>query len=264
MSPVLIAEQVGHTYPTQAGPVDVLQDVDLEIGLGELVTIVGASGSGKTTLLRCLAGLMTPSSGRISIFDQQMTRPSTDVGVVFQDYSRSLYPWLSNSRNVELPLLDRGLSRNERRRRVSTALDQVGLADHANQHPWQLSGGMQQRVAIARALAYKPKILLMDEPFGALDAQTRAELQDVTLALRNDLNVSVLFVTHDIDEAIYLGDRIVVLAGKPGTVKKEINVALPSPRNQMTTKGEPTFSATRQQVLRDFGYSETHFQPSTI
>lgn len=254
MSNAVVAKQVGHTFATGSGPVEVLRDVQLEVEAGEFVTIVGSSGAGKSTLLRCLAGLMSPSSGNISVFGEELKRPSKDVGIVFQDYSRSLYPWLSNYRNVELPLLDRGLTSDERRRRVNSSLDLVGLASHSRGHPWQLSGGMQQRVAIARALAYQPKVLLMDEPFGALDAQTRAELQDVTLALRRDLGVSVLFVTHDIDEAIYLGDRVVVLAGKPGTITKQIDVSLPAPRNQMTTKGEPAFSEARQQVLRDFGH----------
>jgi NitT/TauT family transport system ATP-binding protein len=172
------------------------------------------------------------------------------MGFVFQDYSRSLLPWLNVRDNVLLPLRHKGLERGERERLVEDSLRAVGLADVLDRYPWQLSGGMQQRVAIARALAYEPEILLMDEPFASVDAQTRAELEDLVLNLHGEFSVTIVFVTHDIDEAVYLGERVVVLTPAPSRVQEELEVDLPSPRDQVETKELPEFAQLRGHVYR--------------
>lgn len=171
--------------------------------------------------------------------------------MVFQDYSRSLFPWLTVRGNVDLlPLGRRGLSRQARRERVAESLDAVGLGGFAERHPWQLSGGMQQRVATARALAYRPEILLMDEPFASVDAQTRADLEDLVLAVRERFEMTILFVTHDIDESVYLADRVLVLSGSPARVIADLEVALPHPRDQIETKERADFVHLRGEVAR--------------
>ena len=168
---------------------------------------------------------------------------------MFQDYGRSLFPWLTVARNVDLPLRVRGVQRAARAGRVAEVLASVGLADAGGQYPWQLSGGMQQRVAIARALAYRPDLLLMDEPFASVDAQTRFELEDLILRVRDEFGVTVVFVTHDIDEAIYLADRIVVLSKSPGRVAEIVDVTLPRPRDQIATKADEAFARYREHLL---------------
>jgi NitT/TauT family transport system ATP-binding protein len=181
------------------------------VGDGALVSIVGPSGCGKSTLLRCVAGLQAPAQGQIFLDGKPVDGVPDDLAVVFQDYSRSLYPWLTVRDNVALPLRRRGMGKAERRAAAVTALEQVGLRDATGKYPWQLSGGMQQRVSIARALAYRPRLLLIDEPFGSVDAQTREDLEDLLLAIRGTGEMTILFVTHDIDESVYVGDRVVVL-----------------------------------------------------
>ncbi|MDR0345896.1 MAG: ABC transporter ATP-binding protein [Nocardiopsaceae bacterium] len=226
-----------------------LGEVTFDVGRGEFVCVVGPSGAGKTTLLRCMAGLAAPTSGEARFEGAPLRRVPDQVGVVFQDYSRSLYPWLTVSRNVALPLKVRGVDRAARAARIEEVLRSVSLADVGRQYPWQLSGGMQQRVAIARALACHPELLLMDEPFASVDAQTRFELEDLILALREEFSVTVVFVTHDIDEAIYLADRIVVLSASPGTVTEIVDVALPRPRDQITSKGDERFARHREHIM---------------
>jgi NitT/TauT family transport system ATP-binding protein len=169
---------------------------------------------------------------------------------VFQDYSRSLFPWLTVASNIALPLKGKHIKAKERREMVERALEAVGLPDVGHFHPWQLSGGMQQRVAIARALAYRPKLLLMDEPFASVDAQTRFELEDLVLRVRNEFAMTIVFVTHDIDEAVYVGNRVVVLSTSPCVVKREITVPLPAQRDQIETRRDPAFLALRTQVLQ--------------
>ncbi|GAA3713815.1 ABC transporter ATP-binding protein [Nonomuraea antimicrobica] len=228
----------------------VLDGVDLDVHKGQLVCIVGPSGAGKTTLLRCMSGLLAPTAGETVLEGVTVTAPPPALALVFQDYSRSLMPWMSVRKNVELPLLGKQISKNERRRRADEALAAVGLTGSRGQYPWQLSGGMQQRVAIARALAYRPHALIMDEPFASVDAQTRADLEDLTLQVREMYEMTVILVTHDIDEAVYLGDEVVVLSGSPTRVRERITIDLGRSRDQLTTKSTPEFVALRGQVLQ--------------
>lgn len=231
------------------GPRTILQDVDLDIAQGEIVTVVGRSGTGKTTLLRVLGGLVQASAGVVSLNGDRVNGPPTSAVTVFQDYSHALLPWRTVERNVALGLEGRAdIPRADRDQRVREALDSVSLGSCSQDRPWQLSGGMQQRVQIARALALRPRVLLMDEPFGALDAMTKAALQDELLAIQQRSSATIMFVTHDIEEAIYLGDRVVVLSGQPGRITEEIPVDLPRPRDHLTTKELPGFLRLRHAV----------------
>jgi NitT/TauT family transport system ATP-binding protein len=228
-----------------------LDDVSFEVSAGELLTVVGPSGCGKTTLLRLLCGLTRPSDGTVLVDGVPVTEPPRHVALVFQDYGRSLFPWLTVLRNVTFPLVAQGLSRPERIARAESLLAELGLAGVERKYPWQLSGGMQQRVAIARALSPRPHLLLLDEPFASVDALTRAELQDVLLRVRDglgDARVTIVHVTHEIDEAVYLADRVLVLAAAPGRVVGEVEVGLPQPRSQVTTRSLPRFLAVRDEI----------------
>jgi len=232
-----------------------IADVSLQVAGGELVTIVGPSGCGKSTLLRCLAGLLPPTSGQVVLGGVTVTRVPDRLAVVFQDYGRSLYPWLTVADNVALPLrrAKNGVTKNgraARRQGAFTALESVGLAGFADRYPWQLSGGMQQRVAIARALACDPVLLLMDEPFGSMDAQIREDLEDLVLRVRAERSITILLVTHDIDESVYVGDRVVVLSHGPGRVVADVPVDLPAPRDQIATKELREFARLRAEVSR--------------
>jgi NitT/TauT family transport system ATP-binding protein len=248
-APVMSLRNLRKVYGSPAGPRIALQDISFDVARGELVCVVGPSGAGKTTLLRCLAGLIAPTSGE-ALFEGTPLRSVPDgIGVVFQDYSRSLFPWLTVTRNIELPLRVRGLRGADRAARVAEVLTSVGLADVGRQYPWQLSGGMQQRVAIARALAYHPDLLLMDEPFASVDAQTRFELEDLLLRVRESSGVTVVFVTHDIDESVYLADRVVVLSRSPGVVTEIVDITLPRPRDQIATKRDQAFAQYREHLL---------------
>jgi len=226
----------------------VLDGVSFEVGAGEFVSIMGRSGVGKTTLLRILAGLHEPSVESVIRFGgEPVVGPPEGVSLVFQDYTSSLLPWRSVARNVELPLEGR-LSKAERQARVSEALEMVGLADRADAQPFELSGGMQQRVQLARALASRPAALLMDEPFGALDALTKADLEDQLLEIFAATGTTVLFVTHDIEEAVYLSDRVLVLDGTPAKIVAEVPVESPRPRTQMHTRESSEFLRARHRV----------------
>jgi NitT/TauT family transport system ATP-binding protein len=236
---------LGHSY----GGRRAVRDVSFTVDTGELACLVGPSGCGKSTLLRCVAGLIAPTSGTVRLHGDQVTGVPRDLAVVFQDYSRSLFPWLSVTRNVEFPLRWSGLGRAERRARAAEALDAVGLAGVDAQFPAQLSGGMQQRVAIARALARRPALLLMDEPFASVDAQTRFELEDLLRRVQRQQGSTVLLVTHDIDESVYLGDRVLVLSS-PASVVADLPVGLPADRDQITTREAAEFVALRGEVAR--------------
>lgn len=244
-APALEARGLGHAYGTR----DVLGRIDFAVARGEFVCIVGPSGVGKTTLLRCLSGLQRSSRGEILVEGVAAREPQAGVAVVFQDYSRSLMPWSSVLHNVMLPLRANRVGKAEAERRARTALHQVGLRESvADQYPWQLSGGMQQRVAIARALAYGPSVLLMDEPFASVDAQTRADLEDLVRRLQRELDLTVLLVTHDIDEAVYLSDRVVALSGSPAVVADIVDVPLGAERDQIATKSTHEFAEVRALV----------------
>jgi len=218
------------------------------LGQGELVCIVGPSGAGKTTLLRCIAGLLEATAGTITLAGNNVTGPPRDMAVVFQEYGRSLFAWMTVRENVELPLKNQGVTKTERQRLVAEALEAVSLSHATDSYPWQLSGGMQQRVAIARAIAFQPKVLLMDEPFAAVDAQTRAELEDLLLAIWKRMGVTVLFVTHDIDESVYLGERVLILSHSPTVVQEDLKIDLPAERDQLTTRSLPLFAELRGHV----------------
>jgi NitT/TauT family transport system ATP-binding protein len=233
------------------GGQSVLADLDLHVEPGEFVCIVGPSGAGKTTLLRCLSGLIRPSRGSVHLGDIEVTGPLAEIAVVFQDYRGSLMPWMTVRDNVAFPLQGMGVGRAGRRRQADESLAAVGLPGVADRYPWQLSGGMQQRVAIARGIAYRAPVLLMDEPFGSVDAQSRFELEDLALSLRAALGISVVLVTHDIDEAVYLGDRVVVLAGRPATVVDDLLIDLGSARDQIATRALPRFAELRSRVLQE-------------
>ncbi|PXY23358.1 ABC transporter [Prauserella coralliicola] len=245
---VLAVEHVSKTYVTGKRRVDAIADLDFAVRRGELVCVVGPSGAGKTTLLRCIAGLLNATSGSVRLHDTAITGPPAGLAVVFQEYGRSLFPWMTVRENVELPLKERRVPKARRAQLVSESLETVGLGQVHDAHPWQLSGGMQQRVAIARAVAYEPQILLMDEPFAAVDAQTRADLEDLVRALWSRLGVTVLFVTHDIDESVYLGQRVLVLSNAPTVVLEEVPIDLPTERDQLTTRSLPRFTELRGRV----------------
>ncbi|HWI31371.1 MAG TPA: ABC transporter ATP-binding protein [Microbacterium sp.] len=247
---MLKLSNVSKRYGGSSGTLAV-KDLSFEIGTGEVVTIVGPSGCGKTTVLKLMAGLLAPTSGQIEVDGVAMTGPPEQIALVFQDYASSLYPWMRVGENVAFPLKRKKLSKAARTERVSAALSSVGLADFERAYPWQLSGGMQQRVAIARGLAYQPQMLLMDEPFGALDAQTRADLEDLVLRVRDEFDVTVVFVTHDIDESVYLADRVLVMGPRPTFVDEDLAVDLARPRDQIATKELPEFARLRGEVYRN-------------
>ncbi|GAB2853640.1 ABC transporter ATP-binding protein [Actinocorallia aurea] len=238
---------VGKVYPLGADTVTALAAVDLGLADGEFVTVVGPSGCGKSTLLGIAAGLVTPTGGTVTVDGSPVTGPGPDRGVIFQQYA--LFPWLTVRGNVEFGLKIAGMGKAERRARAERYIDLVGLTDFADALPKALSGGMRQRCAIARAYAADPRVLLMDEPFGALDALTRVRMQDQLLDTWSRERRTVLFITHDVDEAVYLGNRVVVMAAGPGRVQEVIDVDLPYPRTEQT-RLSPEFAALRNRVWR--------------
>jgi NitT/TauT family transport system ATP-binding protein len=255
---MLRAWNLAKTYPNGT---EAIRNISFTIPSGELVCIVGPSGAGKTTLLRCISGLLAPSSGQLTMAGREVSGPPAGLAVVFQEYARSLFPWLTVHENVELPLREKGLRAARRKELVRDALEAVSLADFSAAYPWQLSGGMQQRVAIARAVAYEPQILLMDEPFAAVDAQTRADLEDLILTLWKKLGVTTVFVTHDIDEAIYLGDRVIVLSGRPTVILEDLAINLPREREQIATRNLPQFSELRAEIHRLIQKAKQGYRP---
>ena len=245
---------VTHTFPdrTTGGEFVALDDVSLEVAAGELLVLVGPSGCGKSTLLDLVAGLAVPASGELTIGGKPITGPGLDRGVGFQQYA--LFPWRTAQANVEFGLEQKKMPRRERAERAREVLALVGLSAFADRYPHELSGGMKQRVAIARSLAYEPGVLLMDEPYAALDAQTRELLQDDLLDIWRRTGTTILFITHGIDEAVYLGQRIAVMTSRPGRIKEIVDVGLPPVRGGEDRRGTPEFVHQRPQIwelLRD-------------
>ncbi|MGX1478841.1 UNVERIFIED_CONTAM: NitT/TauT family transport system ATP-binding protein [Streptomyces canus] len=235
-------------YEGSGRRVEAVRDLTFTVEAGELVCLVGPSGCGKTTLLKCMGGLLTPTAGEVHLAGRKVSGPPPGMAFVFQEYGRSLFPWMRVTDNIELPLKQKDLSKARRRELVADALESVDLTEAAGAYPWQLSGGMQQRVAIARALAYEPEVLLMDEPFAAVDAQTRADLEDLVRRLWRERGITILFVTHDIDEAVYLGERVIVLSASPTVVQEQLKVDLPDERDQLHTRVAPRFAELRTHV----------------
>jgi NitT/TauT family transport system ATP-binding protein len=247
-TPKVAIDAVGKVFGTGAEEFLAIDRIDLDIAANEFVSIVGTSGCGKSTLLNMVGGLAEPTFGDIRIDGKPVTGPGRDRGFVFQGYS--LFEWLTVEGNIRFALEKSALSKADKAALVSDFIQSVGLSGFENAYPRQLSGGMRQRVAIARALVYKPSLLLMDEPFGALDAQTRGMMQELLLKVWEEHKVTVLFVTHDVEEAIFLADRVVVLASRPGRVKKVLPVRLERPR-QFDIVTSPEFSALKREILAD-------------
>ena len=234
-------------YTGAGGTRQVLADISLTLAEGEFLTIAGASGTGKTTLLRLLAGLIKSTSGDVLFKGERMTCPRPGVAIVFQDYAHALLEWRTVGGNVALGIED-SMPRAERDARVRESLALVGLAHAIGEYPRHLSGGMQQRVQIARALAMRPDVLLMDEPFGALDAMTKQTLQDELQRIQSETGTSFVFITHDIEEAVYLGDRCAVIKGTPGRIAETFSIGLARPRTQVRTRQMPEFLALRAAI----------------
>jgi NitT/TauT family transport system ATP-binding protein len=243
---LITVDHIRKAFAVGSGETLAIGDVSLGLREREFLTVVGPSGCGKTTLLRSIAGLLPIDEGEVRYRGSRVDGVLPGLQIVFQEYNRSLFPWLSVEKNVRFPL--KGIDRREADRRVAEALRLVHLEGFEGHYPWQLSGGMQQRVAIARSVAAQAELLLMDEPFASVDAQTRISLEMMLLELWERLGVSVLFVTHDIEEAILLSDRILVLSQRPSAVIAEIDVDLPRPRDQLRTKEQPRFLELRERI----------------
>jgi NitT/TauT family transport system ATP-binding protein len=246
----LVIEGASRTFPGVRGgaPTRALEPINLSVGDNDFVTILGPSGCGKSTLLRLVAGLDTATSGRVALDGRTIVGPGADRGMVFQSYT--LFPWLTIADNIAFGLREKGMPAATRGGTVQQWLERVGLSGFAQHYPKQLSGGMQQRTAIARALANDPKILLLDEPFGALDNQTRALMQELLLGIWEREQKTVLFVTHDIEEAIFLASRVVVMTARPGRIKAEVAIELPHPRHY-TIKTSAEFSALKARLTEE-------------
>ncbi|WP_395702274.1 ABC transporter ATP-binding protein [Aquabacterium sp.] len=237
---------------------EILSPTSLGVDEGEFVCVIGPSGCGKTTLLRAATGFVTPAGGEVRRAGQPVRGPSREVAFVFQDYGRALLPWRTVAQNVSLALEAAKVAAEQRPARIAEVLKTVGLSAHADKYPAQLSGGMQQRVQIARCLAQRPQLLMMDEPFGALDAMTRESLQDELLRLVREQRLTVMFVTHDLEEALYLGDRVIALRANPTAERPSlaavIDVTLPRPRDQLATKEHPEFLRLRRELYQFLGH----------
>jgi ABC-type nitrate/sulfonate/bicarbonate transport system ATPase subunit len=246
----LVVENLSRTFPGVhgGGPVRALEPANLRVAANDFITILGPSGCGKSTLLRIVAGLDQPSTGEVKLDGRVVTRPGRDRGMVFQSYT--LFPWLTVAQNIAFGLREKGLPRRQQDEIVASYIDKVGLKGFENHWPKQLSGGMQQRTAIARALANDPEILLLDEPFGALDNQTRGLMQELLLGIWERERKTVVFVTHDIEEAIFMASRVLVMSARPGRIKSDVAVDLPHPRHY-TIKTSPEFSALKARLTEE-------------
>jgi NitT/TauT family transport system ATP-binding protein len=253
--PELLLDAVSRSYGDNLA----VRSISAEVPAHKISVIVGPSGCGKSTLLRIISGLDEPTSGEVQFEGSPVHGVPEGLAMVFQDYSRSLFPWMRVNKNVAFPI--KHLPAAERNERVRSAIEAVGLAGKETLYPWQMSGGMQQRVAIARALASHPKLLLMDEPYASVDAQTRAELEDLLMRIQAELGVTVLVVTHDIDESVYLADRIIVLSPPPSVVAEVIEVDLPRPRDHVTTKTDRRFVEIRGHVTKILRHSGDVAEP---
>lgn len=258
-APIVRFQQVGKAFLVDGAPLEAIRDFELEIREGESIAIVGSSGCGKSTLLRLLVGLDHASSGTIQIDGQPVGGIGSECGIVFQEHR--LFPWLTVEQNVALGLATEGLNQAERFRRVEQLLQLVGLQGFQRAYPHQLSGGMAQRVAIARGLVASPRILLLDEPFGALDALTRQQMQEELLAIRKRAGITTLLVTHDVEEAIFLADRVVVLEPRPGRIKRIVDIDLPHPRQRASFE----FHQLREELLHELtGNGEYRAPPPRV
>lgn len=227
----------------------ILSGINVSVSKGEFLSVVGPSGCGKTSLLNLAAGLLMPTSGSVTYDGKPVLGPRQDIAIVFQDYGKALLPWRTASGNIALALEAIHFPKPQREARIAELLDLIGLSEHATKFPTQLSGGMQQRLQIARCLAQDPKVLLMDEPFGALDAMTRQALQDEVLSIAARTGATVLFITHDLEEAIYLGDRVIAMRPDPGRFENSFAIDLPRPRDQLTTRERPDFLKLRRELF---------------
>jgi NitT/TauT family transport system ATP-binding protein len=259
---VLVVDGLAKRY-TSSGTL-AIENVTLDVRRSEFVSIVGPSGCGKTTLLKTICGLLHPTSGTVTLDGRLVTAPPPEMVLVFQDYARSLFPWLTVEGNVAFPLKKKRLGNDDRRRLIADSLRAVNLERFAKHYPWQLSGGMQQRVAIARAVAFQPEILLLDEPFASVDALTRAELEDLTLNLRTTFGITMLLVTHDIDEAVYLSDRVFVLSPPPSVVVRSFDIPLGPDRDQERTRSDARFLALRNEIHHLIGRPRPASEPAAV
>jgi NitT/TauT family transport system ATP-binding protein len=249
--PILEVQGLSKSYRQAGGETTVaIGNISCRVEAGEFVSFVGPSGCGKTTLLMSIAGLLPPTSGRVLVKGIEVAGPPADLVLLFQEYNKSLFAWRSVLGNVRFGLEARGDHSAGAAKKAADLIELVGLKGFEKHYPWELSGGMQQRVAIARALAYEPEVLLMDEPFGSLDALTRLELEDTLLRLWQELRTTIIFITHDIEEAIYLSDRIWVLSRRPSQIIQELKIAFPRPRDQVTTRAESCFMKIRNDIYR--------------
>jgi len=248
---LLEVERLSKSYRQLGGESTLaVHEISFQVDKEEFVSFVGPSGCGKSTLLMCIAGLIPPSSGTVKVKGVEINGPPPNLVLVFQEYNRSLFAWRSVLGNVLFGLEVRGKISREAEEKARHLIGLVGLEGFERHYPWELSGGMQQRVAIARALAYDPEVLLMDEPFGSVDALTRLELEDSLLRLWKELKTTILFVTHDIEESIYLSDKICVLGRRPSRVLLRMDIHLDRPRNQLSTRSDPKFVELRNEIYR--------------
>ena len=253
--PILEVQGLSKSYRQAGGETTVaIGNISCQVEAGEFVSFVGPSGCGKTTLLMSIAGLLPPTSGRVLVKGREVAGPPADLVLLFQEYNKSLFAWRSVLGNVRFGLEARGDHSAGAAKKAGDLIELVGLKGFENHYPWELSGGMQQRVAIARALAYEPEVLLMDEPFGSLDALTRLELEDTLLRLWQELRTTILFITHDIEEAIYLSDRIWVLSWRPSQIIQELKIDFTRPRDQVTTRAEARFMQIRNDIYRQISH----------
>ncbi len=250
MPDILTAKAVVKSYGAGIERLVIVDELSFNIRSGEFISLVGPSGCGKTTLLMCLAGLLELSAGEVAFEGKPIASTPPGLSVVFQDYSRSLLPWKTNLDNVLFGMRRvTGMTETQKRDKATELLEAVGLTGFAGHYPWQVSGGMQQRVAIARGIAAQSRLLLLDEPLAAVDAQTRADMQDLLLDLAKTFNQTCVLVTHDVEEAVYMADRVLVLGPRPTKVVREILIDLPRPRDQLTTREAPAFLKARHEVL---------------